>query len=948
MLAESNPAPALVASELRFRRLFEAAHDGILLVDPGTRKIIDVNPFLVQLTGYAYWDFIGRELFEIGLLKDEAASQDAFQELQVTGQIRYDDLPLLTKDGRSVAVEFVSNLYQEGEQQVIQCNIRDISARKRMEEELRWKTAFLEAQVNSSLDGILVVDQREKKLLQNSRLDDLFKIPPDIRHGSDDARQIQWVSGMTKDPVRFAAKVAQLYAHADEISRDEVELTDGTILDRYSAPMVGQDGYRYGRIWTFRDITAQRWVARELREARVAAAVREGAQRYHFLADTVPLIIWTARPDGRTDYFNKAWFDYTGLTLAPTKDWGWDAVVHPEDLPRCVERWTHSCTTGEDYEIEYRFKRAGDGIYRWFLGRATSRRDEAGAIVQWVGTCTDIDDQKRAHALLETRVRERTRELSRAVEDLQAENTERKEAEEALRESNVKFHQLADNISDAFWIRSPDLSEVQYVSPAFERIWGRPAGTLYANPHQWTDYIFPEDRARVHGAFAALTGDTPSLDLEYRIVRPGGEVRWVHVRGFQIRDATDRLIRHAGIVTDITERRRLDEHFLQAQKMEALGQFSGGVAHDFNNILATITGYTELSRLTLEGNPAVRRHLDVVLVAAQRAADLVRQILTFSRQETQEREVIDLLPVVAESLKLMRAAIPATIEFGALVAVDAPTVLANANQIHQILMNLGVNAWHAMKDRPGRLNVKLERCVVDAAMAARQPRLRPGTYARVSFSDTGAGMDPATLGRIFEPFFTTKQPGAGTGLGLAVVHGIMESHDGAVVVSSTPGQGTEFQLYFPAHSGAARLTPRPKVSVPRGQGERILVVDDERSVAETVQLILETLGYAVELANLAETAIAMVRTNPLRYALVLTDQTMAGMTGTTLAGQLQLIQPGLPIILMTGYSAVLTPEKVRALGIRQLLLKPASYEAIGTAVHAALAPLRPGTAPAAA
>jgi len=948
MLAESNPVTPLVASELRFRRLFEAAHDGILIVDPVTRRIIDANPFLVQLTGYAHEDFIGRELFEIGLLKDETASQDAFQELQVTGHIRYDDLPLLTKDGRSVAVEFVSNLYLEGEQQVIQCNIRDISVRKRAEEELQWKTAFLEAQLHSSHDGILVVDERGRKILQNPRLGELFKIPPDVQDDNDDARQIQWVSSMTNDPARFAAKVAYLYAHPEEISRDQVELKDGTILDRYSAPMVGKEGYRYGRIWTFQDITAQCWVARELREARVAAVVREGAQRYHFLADAVPLIIWTARPDGGLDYYNKAWFDYTGLTLATTKDWGWDAVVHPADLPRCVERWTHSFTTGEDYEIEYRFKHAGDGIYRWFLGRATARRDESGAIVQWVGTCTDIDDQKRAHALLETRVIERTRELSRAVEELRAENAERKEVENALRGSNEMFHQLADNISDAFWIRSPDLGEVQYVSPAFERIWGRTVGSLYAAPARWVEFIFPEDRDRVQGAFAALTGDAPSLDIEYRIVRPGGEIHWVRVRGFQIRDATDRLIRHAGIVTDITERRRLDEHVLQAQKMEALGQFSGGVAHDFNNILATITGSAELSRLILQGNPEVRRHLDTVLAAAHRAADLVRQILTFSRQEKQERGPLDLLPVVAESLKLLRAVIPATIEFGALVATDAPAVLANANQIHQVLMNLGVNAWHAMKDRPGRLDVKLERCVVDDALAASQPRLRPGLYARVSFSDTGAGMAPATLRRIFEPFFTTKPPGEGTGLGLAVVHGIMDSHDGAVVVRSTPGQGTEFQLYFPAHTGAARAVPGPMAKSPRGRGERILVVDDEQPVAETLQLILVTLGYEVELANQAETAIAMVRADPLRHDLVLTDQTMPGMTGTTLAGQLQLIRPGLPIILMTGYSAVLPPEKVRSLGIRQLLHKPASFDAIAAAVHAALSPPHPGTAPAGA
>jgi PAS domain S-box-containing protein len=936
MIAEHKPDSTLAISEQRYRRLFEAAHDGILLVDPTTRRIIDVNPFLVKLTGYTHEEFIGKELYEIGLHKDEAECRAAFRELQATGQIRYEGLPLRTKVGRSVAVEFVSNLYQEGEKQIIQCNIRDISVRKLAEDELHWKTTLLAAQVNSSNDGILVVDQLGRKILQNQRLAGLFKIPADIAEGDDDARQIQWVKGMVINPEHFVANVAHLYAHPNEISSDEVELKDGTILDRYSAPVVDQEGTHYGRIWTFRDITEPRRIQQELKEARVAAVLRESTQRYHFLADTVPLIIWTALPDGRVDYFNKAWFDYAGLTPAQTTGWGWDALLHPEDLESCIARWTRSITTGEDYEIEYRFKRAADQTYRWFLGRASALHNAAGEIVQWVGTCTDIDDQKQTNARLETRVAERTRELSLVVEDLQTEIAERKQAEDALRESNDKFHQLANNITDAFWIRSPDLGEVQYISPAFERIWGRTVASLYAHPNQWAEFIFPEDRTRVLGAFAALTSNAPSLDIEYRIVRPGGDVRWVRVRGFQIRDTADRVIRHAGIVTDITERRRLDEHYLQAQKMEALGQFSGGVAHDFNNILATITGYIELSRLILQDNPEVRSHLEVAQQAAGRAADLVRQILAFSRREPQERKVIDLQPIVADSLKLLRAVIPATVELKSRLAHDAPTVLANPNQIHQVLMNLGINAWQAMKDRPGQLDVILERWEVDAVQAAQQPQLRPGIYARLSFRDTGTGMDPSTLPRIFEPFFTTKQPGEGTGLGLAVVHGIMDSHDGTVTVGSTLGKGTEFHLYFPAQAGTVNAIPAAVEALPRGRGERILVVDDETAVAQITRKILVTLGYEVECANLAGTAIAMVRADPLRYALVLTDQTMPGMTGTTLAGELQLICPGLPIILMSGNSASQTSEQMKALGILQLLPKPATIQELGAAVHSSI------------
>jgi CheY-like chemotaxis protein len=334
----------------------------------------------------------------------------------------------------------------------------------------------------------------------------------------------------------------------------------------------------------------------------------------------------------------------------------------------------------------------------------------------------------------------------------------------------------------------------------------------------------------------------------------------------------------------------------------------------------------------------VRMHLGSVLKAANRASALVRQILTFSRQQPQERQVIDLRPIMVESIELLRATIPSGIEFDTSIATDAPTVLANADQIRQILMNLGINAWHAMKDFSGRLQVNLKRCVVDAAHAATQPRLRPGVYARISVSDTGRGMDPATLRRIFEPFFTTKLPGEGTGLGLAMVHGIMDSHDGAVTVYSQPGEGSIFHLYFPAHAGVAMTAVLAKEElVPRGEGERILVVDDEELLTELSQKTLVELGYNVEVTTRPATALAMVRAAPQRFALVLTDQAMPGMTGILLASQLRQIRRDLPIILMTGYSVSLTPEVLEAAGVRQLLLKPINLQSLGTAVHAALA-----------
>jgi CheY-like chemotaxis protein len=244
-----------------------------------------------------------------------------------------------------------------------------------------------------------------------------------------------------------------------------------------------------------------------------------------------------------------------------------------------------------------------------------------------------------------------------------------------------------------------------------------------------------------------------------------------------------------------------------------------------------------------------------------------------------------------------------------------------------------------MTDRPGGLEIKLERTVINAAMAALQPRLRPGCYAELSITDTGSGMDPATLRRIFEPFFTTKPPGEGTGLGLAVVHGIMDGHEGAITVASQPGQGTAFHLYFPEHAGETSLLPTNEAPVLRGKGERILVVDDEELLVKLGQKMLTALGYEVEVATGATVALAMVRADPARYALVIVDQTMPEMTGLVMARHLLQIRPGLPIILMTGFTASLTSERVHAEGLHALLLKPPSIQSLSAAVRAALAPV---------
>jgi PAS domain S-box-containing protein len=509
--------------------------------------------------------------------------------------------------------------------------------------------------------------------------------------------------------------------------------------------------------------------------------------------------------------------------------------------------------------------------------------------------------------------------------------TEKVKSEEALRSSEKRFKALFDQAAvgvaqiDAAtgrylhankrFVEILDLGEEELIKPAKDII------------HLETVGSTPDLVRQVNA------GARREFNVEKRYLRKDGSEIWANVTVSEMWASGDRPDYYMAIVQDITTRKKLEEQFRQAQKMEAMGTLAGGIAHDFNNILGSIIGYTELAQLKLRANPQVGDYLDSVLRASRRAASLVRQILSFSRQEKLDRAPIPLQPVLIETIQLLRASIPSTVEFVTSLATDAPTVLADANQIHQIVMNLGTNALHATKDLGGRIEFRLERCVVDDAHAATQPRLRPGVYARVSIVDNGCGMDKATIQRIFEPFFTTKPPGEGTGLGLSVVHGIMESHDGAITVHSQPGEGTVFHLYFPMHAGEAAMDASDLGPVPRGRGEEILFVDDEELLVRLGRESLVALGYVVESVAQPEDALAMVRENPSRFALVLTDQAMPGMTGLVLAKKLQEIRPGMPIVLMTGYGGSLSHEQFAAAGVRKLLLKPINLQSLGAAVR---------------
>ena len=452
-------------------------------------------------------------------------------------------------------------------------------------------------------------------------------------------------------------------------------------------------------------------------------------------------------------------------------------------------------------------------------------------------------------------------------------------------------------------------------------------------------FLHPEDRPRIQNALDAAVRDGSEYDVEYRNNRPDGALQWIAARGRLERDAQGRPLRLTGVCMDVTARKRLEESLLQSHKMEALGTLAGGVAHDFNNILMAISGNAQLAMSDLPADHPLQQTLATIEKASGRATNLVRQILAFSRQQAPARVVMPLQPEVEEAVKLLHATLPARIEIRAEYAAGTPLVSADPTQVHQILMNLGANAAHAMGESSGRLELRLEGIIISSDPAHAAAGLSEGAYARLSFKDNGCGMDKATLARIFEPFFTTKGVGKGTGLGLSVVHGIMKNHGGAVTVYSEVGKGTIFRLYFPAAEQAAMPGGRaPSASgVLRGNGERILYVDDEEALVLVTQRRLERMGYVVTGCSDPRQALEIFRAHPMEFDAIMTDVSMPHLPGAELAQSVLQIRPDLPVIMASGYVRPEDQAAAARLGIREVVSKPFDMAELGRVLQRAFA-----------
>jgi PAS domain S-box-containing protein len=538
---------------------------------------------------------------------------------------------------------------------------------------------------------------------------------------------------------------------------------------------------------------------------------------------------------------------------------------------------------------------------------------------------TDVDERlkveeelKKAHDELELRVEQRTAELVQANKKLKRKIQEHKQAQEALQESKERFRELAELLPETIF--EMDINDnLTFVNrKAFDHF-----GYTQQDFDQGLkglELFHPDDRSRImQNAKKIMGGENIGLN-EYTAMKKNKSTFPALIHSTAIY-RNEKPVGMRGFIIDITETKRLEVQLQHAHKMEAIGTLTGGIAHDFNNILGIIIGNTELALDDVpEWNPA-HSNLEEIKTAGLRAKDIVSQLLGFAHKTDQKLQPTKIVPVIRDSLKFLRATLPTSVTFRQNIQVSADTVLANSTQIHQIMLNLYTNAAHAMEESGGTLEISIQNLVLDNNSADIYPDLSPGNYVAIKVSDTGQGISPEIKDRIFDPYFTTKELGKGSGLGLSVVHGIIQSHQGAISVDSEPGKGTTFNVFFPVIEEEAVIESKSVEKFPTGN-ERILFVDDEKSIVKMARQILERLGYQVETKQNPVDALESFHSKPEQFDLVITDMTMPDMTGDKLVEHILNISPDMPTILCTGFSEKISEEKAQKLGIKAFVLKP--------------------------
>lgn len=686
------------------------------------------------------------------------------------------------------------------------------------------------------------------------------------------------------------------------------------------APLITSDGHALGTLCVFdrvpRELSAAQQVALRVLSRQVMAQLdlrrqtfqrAQSDDRLTLATDAASIGVWD------WDLTADQWYAspvYCSMLGYPPDTGAADRAVwlerlHPDDRPAVMATiQTTIASQGGSYEYEARMRHA-NGSYRWIhvVGRVLAI-DERGQAARLVGVRMDV--------------------------------TERKLAELRLRDSEDRFRQLAENIQEVFWMTDPSRRQFLYVSPAYEKVWGRSCASLYQAPGDWLAAVHSEDRPRIAEAIAT-TQARGHYDQTYRILRPDGSLRWVHDRAYSVCDSSGQVLRLVGTAEDVTEARHLEAQLRQSQRMEAIGQLAGGVAHDFNNILAAIMMQSDLALQLVDDSSEARELLADIKTATERASNLTRQLLAFSRRQVLQTRVVDLNDVVTSLTKMLGRILGEDIDLRLKLHPHPLLTRADAGMLDQVLMNLVVNARDAMP-AGGRLTIETSERQLTAEPGSGLPEASGGRHICVSVTDTGTGIAQRHLSRIFEPFYTTKDPSKGTGLGLATAFGIVKQHGGLLTVDSVEGQGTAFQVLLRSTEEDGDAAPAlPVRTAERGGGETVLVVEDDATVRQLTRRTLERAGYHVLEASDAVEALRIWDKHQGTIDLLMTDIVMPeGIDGRELAERLYVRNPRLRVILTSGYSAGIAGRELSLPPGHAFLQKPASPQALLDSVRRCL------------
>ena len=639
---------------------------------------------------------------------------------------------------------------------------------------------------------------------------------------------------------------------------------------------------------------------------RAEAARHESQEALRGITDSVDQMIWSTRPDGFHDYYNQRWYDYTGVPAGSTDGDAWNGMFHPDDQVAAWATWAHSLETGEPYRIEYRLRHRS-GQYRWVLGRAQPVRNERGEITRWFGTCTDIQEIVEAREV-----------LARSREKLEQEVAER------TRER------------DRIWNMSEDLFAVmgydgylKSINPAWSRLLAYDEATLLSM--HVSEIAHPDDHEMVLDIVARLRRGEAVQTFEDRLRAADGRyltIAWTASSAGEVFYAVGR---------DVTQERERGEQLRQAQKMEAVGQLTGGVAHDFNNLLQVVLGNLEIVQRNLPEDAArLHRSTENAMQGAQRAAMLTQRLLAFSRRQPLEPKPVEPNTLVVGMSELLTRALGETVELECVLAEDLWRVEVDANQLESAILNLAVNARDAMPEG-GKLTIETSNTNLDESYVQKNVEATPGPYVVICVTDTGSGMEKEAAARAFEPFFTTKEVGKGTGLGLSQVYGFVKQSGGHVKIYSEPGQGTTVKIYMPRYTGAAREETQARATTAPEGVETVLVVEDDENVRSYTVEVLRELGYRVLEASDGPGALRLLQAPDSQADLLFTDVVLpGGLNGEQLALQARDRRPGLKVLFTTGYARNAIAHQGRLEPGVQLITKPFTYAELAARVREVL------------